>query len=114
MNREKIADVLEKELPWRREDLLEFADKIIAIFPEQMTEEDIEARIFSECDKVSQEYQKRIEERYVPKTLIMSEEEIMKIIFDLAHALIGNIAKPESILKYVSEMGNASTEDKTK
>ena len=31
--REKIAAVLYEDLPWREEDLLELADKIIAVLP---------------------------------------------------------------------------------
>jgi hypothetical protein len=32
-NREKVAKVLETELPWMQGDLLKFADKIMTIFP---------------------------------------------------------------------------------
>ena len=32
--REQIAEVLGTELPWLQEDLLKFADKITALFPE--------------------------------------------------------------------------------
>ena len=35
--RERIADVLDTELPWLREDLLKLADKICALFPKVMS-----------------------------------------------------------------------------
>ncbi len=82
--------------------------------PELAKEKEIEAHIFSECEKVSQEYQRRIESEYIPKTLLASEEEIEKIIYTelkrqykdrrlppkikigkLVHALVGKVGKSE-------------------
>lgn len=52
----------------------------------------ITAIIFEECEKVSQEYQKRIREEYVPKTLMMTEEETTSELLE-ALVLILPLAK---------------------
>jgi hypothetical protein len=61
--RETVADVLDKDLPWLREDLLELADKILsAISPiiDECVGEDIFNR---EYNNIKNEIHKRLQER---------------------------------------------------